>query len=90
MDYDPLDRIPNTREVLVAWILCLVLGGFAVAMTIGGEQAVLPAAAAQVATATAAEPSSTAGVRIPQFAVCQADPARYPAASNRAPADPRS
>jgi hypothetical protein len=76
MSYDPQDHTPSTKQVVAAWVICLGIIGLALATTSGRHEVVPAAIADATNAAVTADPAPLAGVHIPEFAICKAEPAQ--------------
>jgi hypothetical protein len=74
MHYDPKDHIPSAKAVAAAWIICVGVAGLALGMTAAQRDFVRPAVATPASVAKVPKPDPLTGVRIPEPAMCRADP----------------
>jgi hypothetical protein len=77
MSYDPQDHAPSPKQVVAAWAICLAILGSALGLTILHHDVVPDAAADPAKTKVTAKPARLAGVHIPEFGICQAEPLQH-------------
>jgi len=75
MNYDPLDHLPTTRQLIAAWIVCLGIAGL-LGVTGRGWGVATAAATDPTEVATAPARCPMAGVRLPEFVPLPVDHAR--------------
>jgi hypothetical protein len=77
MSYDPQDRMPSPKQVIAAWVIRLGFGGLALGLTVGSHDVAAVAVADPTHATLPVDTRHSAGVRIPEFAVCRAEPDRH-------------
>jgi hypothetical protein len=74
MSYDPQDHTPSPKQVVAAWAICLAIVGSALGLTVLHHNIVPDAVADPTKADMTANSAPLAGVHIPEFAICQAEP----------------
>jgi hypothetical protein len=66
--------MPSPKQVVAAWVVCLGVVGAALGLTILHHNVVPDAVADPTKAAATTKSAPLAGVHIPEFAICQAEP----------------
>jgi hypothetical protein len=76
MSYDPQDHAPSPKQVFAAWVICLGIVSLALGLTIGRHDIAAVAVADPTHATLPVDTRPSAGVHIPEFAICRAEPDR--------------
>jgi hypothetical protein len=90
MNYDPQDHTPSPKQVVAVWAICLAILGSALGLTVLHHDVVPDATAGSTKVEATANSAPLAGVHIPEFAFCQAEPDQHSTALDRQKSGARS